>query len=125
MRLVDWTARQSRTMQARHDGDRARDLGDWPKAEDAYSRFLASRPSDFGIRVQFGHSLKEQGKFEEAATEYQKALVLRPGDRDANTHLAHLLKRIARDDEAADVFMTLLRAFGAPGRLSGTPSSSA
>ena len=104
--------RQDRANGYRVKGDAARDGRNWPEAERAYAAYVAERPTDFGILVQYAHSLKENGKLEDAEAAYRRALSLRPDDHDAITHLAHLLKRMDQRPEAARAFAQLVGKTG-------------
>ncbi len=112
MRFVGIGRRDDRTKANLVNGDAARDARNWLEAERSYSAYLVQRPNDFGIRVQYAHSLKESGKLEDAIAAYRGALLLRPGDHDASTHLAHLLKRMDYRSEAAELFAALIRQTG-------------
>ena len=92
----------------RSRADRARDAHDWPAAARAYKAFLALRPDDAGIWVQYGHACKEDGDLAEAEVAYGTAMALAPDDPDPLQQLAHLLKRLGRPEQASSMFRHLL-----------------
>jgi glycosyltransferase involved in cell wall biosynthesis len=91
---------RTRRANDRRMGNQCRDARDWPGAANAFTRHLASNPSDQPIWVQLGHAWKEQGMLAEAAEAYQTAVDLNIADGDANIHLADALRRLGRGDEA-------------------------
>ena len=91
---------RTRRANDRRTGNQCRDARDWPGAASAFTRHLASNPSDQPIWVQLGHAWKEQGMLAEAAEAYQTAVDLNIADGDANIHLADALRRLGRGDEA-------------------------
>ncbi len=93
---------QRRTLRRR--GDRYRDAGLWPRAEKAYSAYLAHQPDDAPIYVQLGHVLKEQGKSAEAADAYREGAARLGEDADSLMHWANALYALGRHRDAADAY---------------------
>jgi len=85
-------------------GDRARDREDWPEAARQYAIALIERADDAGLRVQYGHVLKEDGRLAEAEAAYRAAIDLAPLDPDPPLHLGHVLKTTGRRAEATDAY---------------------
>lgn len=79
----------------RQQGDDARAVRAWPRAEACYVRHLETEPADQPIWVQLGHARKEQGKLHEAAEAYARAVRIDPDDPDAREHLDALRARLA------------------------------
>lgn len=90
-------------------GDRARDLGDWLTAAEAYGAALAHQPGQTSILVQRGHMLKEAGALAEAEAAYRAAAQAAPLDSEPWLHLAHVLKAVGRHEAAIDAFVEALR----------------
>lgn len=88
----------------RREGDRRRDLRDWPKAAAAYRRHLGAHPGDAAIWVQLGHAVKEQGQISDAEGYYRRAASLTPDDADVQLQLGHVLKLAGRFDEAVEAY---------------------
>lgn len=93
----------------RKNGDNARDVGDWRRAEYFYRKHLTFRRNDFPILIQLGHALKEQGKLGDAETAYRQATALRPDDADAHVQLGHALKLSGRKKDALDAYRLSFR----------------
>jgi glycosyltransferase involved in cell wall biosynthesis len=72
--------------------DNLRDSRQWPEAQEAYRAYLAEVPSDAGIWVQLGHTLKEDGLLAEAEVAYLRGLELKPAVADTLLQLGHLYK---------------------------------
>src|SRR5262249_30330763 len=58
--------------------EQARQIGDWPEAEQLFRQLLAANPDHVEGWTLFGDACKALGKWAEAATYYRKALELRP-----------------------------------------------
>lgn len=89
---------------ARAEGDRLRDAGEFAAAAAAYARHLAAEPSDFGIWVQRGNCLKDAGMSTEALEAYQAAQALRDDDADLHLQLGHLHKLAGRKAAAREAY---------------------
>ncbi len=85
-------------------GDQARDREDWPEAARQYAIALIDQADDAGLRVQYGHALKEAGRLAEAEAAYRAATETAPLDPDPPLHLGHILKIQGRSAEATDAY---------------------
>jgi glycosyltransferase involved in cell wall biosynthesis/tetratricopeptide (TPR) repeat protein len=91
------------------EGDAARDLRDWARAEEAYRAALTANGAATPIWVQYGHALKEQGKLEQALDAYRTALRLNSADADTHLQLGHALKLSGDRGGAAQAYWQALK----------------
>ncbi|TWF57162.1 tetratricopeptide repeat protein [Neorhizobium alkalisoli] len=90
----------------------------WVEASAHYENALRLRPADIAIRIQFGHSLKEQGLLAQAERAYGQATLDDPLDADAYLHLGHALKMQGAKGKAISAYRHAARlgSFGAIGK---------
>lgn len=100
------------TQQVLAAADQARDERRWAEAADLYGKYLASRPADSAIWVQFGHALKESGNFGEAEKAYLHSLELAPRVADTHLQLGHLYKKSSNFSKAIEAYREALKADG-------------
>lgn len=88
---------------ARHlgAGDTARDRKEWSRASESYREYLALKPEDAAIWVQYGHALKESGFIDEAEKAYLRSLSISPNNADTYVQIGHIDKLKQRPAEAA------------------------
>ncbi len=82
-------------------GNALRDERAWAEAAAVYASYLAHRPDDRGITVQYGHMLKESGEPARALGVYRQAEAMQPNDPDIHLQIGHALKLLGQADEAA------------------------
>jgi glycosyltransferase involved in cell wall biosynthesis len=99
-----------KTVNHKKVGDAHRDAGQWHQAEEAYRRYLVTKPHDAGIWVQYGHVLREQGKLEQAEVAYETSTSLAPDQPDGWLQLGHTLKALNKHAAALDAFRQAQRA---------------
>jgi len=80
--------------------DAMRDQRAWEAAAAAYATYLELHPADWGIRVQYGHCIKESGDPAGALAAYRDAERLAPDDSDVHLQIGHALKLLGRPEEA-------------------------
>lgn len=85
--------------------DAARDARDWPKARDAYERFLEAHSQRHDIWVQLGHARKEMGDLVGAEQAYRQSIALNDAIADTHLQLGHVLKLLKRQDDAIDAYV--------------------
>jgi glycosyltransferase involved in cell wall biosynthesis len=95
---------QAAATAAYHAGNAARDHSNWPEAAAQYQRYLALRPDDVAIWVQWGNALKESGDLPAAEQAYLRAQGLSPRDHDIPLLLGHALKLQGKLEEAASAY---------------------
>ncbi|SDB09369.1 glycosyltransferase family 4 protein [Belnapia rosea] len=88
--------------------DALRDNRDWNAAAEGYAAFLRLRPRDWGIRVQYGHCLKEAGDPHAALLAYREAERQCPHDSDIHLQIGHALKLLGRQEEAVEEYARAL-----------------
>lgn len=88
--------------------DEANRLRNWAVAEEYYAKALELMPADDGLRVQYGHSLKEQGNLREAEQAYRAAIDLNSKCADTFLQLGHVLKLQERRLEAVESYQHAL-----------------
>lgn len=88
----------------RREGNRLRDNGLWNEAARAYRYYLAKRPHDHGVRIQYGNMLKEAGRFQEADAAYAR---VQAENRDVEVlkMRGYLALRMDAPSRAADYFL--------------------
>jgi glycosyltransferase involved in cell wall biosynthesis len=89
-------------------GDENRDAKRYPEASEAYGKYLASYPDDFGIWVQRGNCLKDTGDFSAGRMAYENAIRIKPDDADVHLQLGHLLKLQGRREDAIRAYKKAL-----------------
>lgn len=80
--------------------DALRDARRWEEAARAYATYLRRDSWDRGVRVQYGHCLKEAGDAAGALAAYREAEAGAPDDPDIALQIGHALKLLG-DPEAA------------------------
>ena len=94
----------------RGEADRLRDAGKFGEAAEAYARYLADNPDDFGIWVQRGNCLKDSDSYAAAKMAYERAVELNPTDDDVYLQIGHLMKKQNKNKEAAFYYKEALKA---------------
>ncbi|HEV3005288.1 MAG TPA: tetratricopeptide repeat protein [Pirellulales bacterium] len=91
-------------------GRERQQVGDFPKAEHAYRKFLAVEPTNAEVWYLLGQVGQAQGKIDEALASFQQSLAIKPDFAPAHNSLgiAHVGRR--RLDEAAACFERASRA---------------
>lgn len=90
------------------EADSLRDQRAWRDAAECYRRYLALRPDDWGIRVQFRHCVKEAGDPEAALGIYREVERRIPSDSDIHLQIGHALKLLGRREEAHHEYLRAL-----------------
>ncbi|WP_380787648.1 glycosyltransferase [Sphingomonas sp. R86521] len=96
-----------RTKHQIHQGDRARDSGDFARAAMLYARALRKAPDNAPIHIQAGHMFKDSGDLAAAERHYLHAFALDPNASDVHLQLAHLYKNTGRPQHAYTHFLRL------------------
>jgi hypothetical protein len=72
------------------EAELALEIGDWPRAEDAYSRATELNPEHYGPHYLLAMFREKSGQRREALESYRKAAALNPLDEDIDRDLARL-----------------------------------
>lgn len=75
------------------EGDAARDVRDWARAEQGYAAGLARHPLHWGYCIQLAHVIKEQGQFERAEVWYRSAVAMGAPADMVDQHLAFVARQ--------------------------------
>jgi hypothetical protein len=74
----------------RRKAELALQIGDWPRAEEAYRRSIQLNPEHYASYSLLAFFYEEEGEPEKALSLYRKALVLNPLDKELNRRVARL-----------------------------------
>lgn len=75
---------------AQREAELALKIGDWPRAEDAYSKAVELNPEHYAPHYLLGLFYEESGQREKALSMYRDAATLNPLDEDIDQHLKQL-----------------------------------
>lgn len=92
---------QSEANRLRDDADKARDQGNWSKAEQKFEAYLNVASEDAPLWVQLGHARKELGDLKGAEKAYIRSLSIAPDVADTHIMLGHLRKQMGKLAQAA------------------------
>jgi len=93
----------------KNQGNTYYDLGDFPKAIEAYLNALKFTPRDPVIYNNLGAAYFSSNKNNEAADAFKKSLTLKPNDADAYFNLGIAYSSIENHDEAVNAFKEAVR----------------
>lgn len=88
-------------------GVRARVVGDWPAAADAFRRALTHDRAFAEAWNELGYALRHQGRYEESLQAYAEALRLRPEFPEALEYLGEAYVKMGRLEDARRVLARL------------------
>jgi tetratricopeptide (TPR) repeat protein len=91
-------------------GRERQQAGDFPKAEQAYRKFLAIEPTNAEVWYLLGQVGQAQGKIDEALASFQQSVAIRPDFAPAHNSLGIAYVGRRRLDEAAACFERAARA---------------
>lgn len=91
------------------DAERAKERGDYVRAESLYVVAYNENPQDYGVLIGLAGLYAEMGRFEKAARFYREALVVRPQDTQALKGLTGALLAQGKEEEALPYLEALYR----------------
>jgi glycosyltransferase involved in cell wall biosynthesis len=91
-------------------GNRARNVGEWSRAADAYRAALQLDSGLTHIWIQLGHASSEAGRWDEGAEAYRTAIAKGANRGESLLHLGHLLKRAGDSSGSAYSYLEAARA---------------